>query len=148
MTHAPEYLATMCKLIPMIREVPKFSFWDFETLCDWFSYFWNRGTISFQIEGENAKGVCAIKLFSRLEQFLEPFVHEPKGDFCMVDVLVADGPEAIAFSFHELFKRWGPGRVMLWDRGARTEGGAPRMYLWKDYLKLTRRLTKGAVVYG
>jgi hypothetical protein len=34
---------------------------------------------------------------------------------------------------------------VLWDRGERTEGGPHRLYSWKQYLKLTKRLTSGLV---
>lgn len=90
-------------------------------------------------------GVCAIKLFDRLEDFLEPWVFEPTGKFCMVDLLVATSPVGISECFETLFDRWGPQETMLWDRQERTENGAPRMYTWSQYLKLTKRLTYGLV---
>jgi hypothetical protein len=146
MKHAPEYLETMEILVPLIREARRYSLWQFDMLCDWFAYFWNRGTIAFVIDARgNAQGVCAIKLFSRLEQFLEPFVHEPSGRFCMVELLVAKDPLAIAHTFFELTGRWGKPEIILWDRGERTEWGSPRMYRWSDYEKLTRRLTYGLI---
>lgn len=92
---------------------------------------------------DTPNGVCLIKLFRELPSFLEEFVHEPDGEFCMVILLTADTPNVIGQLFDELVERWGPGRIMLWDRGARTENGAPRMYTWEKYLKLTRRLTYG-----
>jgi hypothetical protein len=155
MKHAPQYLETMESLVPLIREARRYSCWQFDTLCDWFAYFWNRGTIAFVIDaGGNAQGVCAIKLFSRIEQFLEPFVHEPTSKFCMVDLLVAVSPIAIADCFEILFGRWGPQEIMIWERGDRTAqtDRAPRMYTWAQYLKLTNRLTYGIVkeepIYG
>jgi hypothetical protein len=146
--HAKEYLETMESLVPLIRKARRYSLWQFDILCDWFAYFWNRGTITFVIDARgNAQGVCAIKLFSRLEQFLEPFVHEPSGKFCMVDLLVAVSPPTIADCFEILFKRWGQQAIMIWDRGDRTDqpNRAPRMYTWGQYLKLTNRLTYGIV---
>jgi hypothetical protein len=155
MKHAKEYLETMEILMPLIREARRYSVWQFDMLCDWFAYFWNRGTIAFVIDAHgNAQGICAIKLFNRLEQFLEPFVHEPTGKFCLVDLLVAVSPLAIADCFEILFGRWGPQAIMIWDRGDRTDqpNRAPRMYTWLQYLKLTNTLTYGIVkeepIYG
>jgi hypothetical protein len=148
MKHAPEYLAVMEKLKPLFREHPRFSVMKYDLLCDWIAYFWNRGTISYLLDGEGARGVCLIKLFSRLGQFLEPFVHEPGGKFCMVELLVAKDPLAIAYTYFELVKRWGKPEIIMWDRGERTEGGTPRMYTWDQYEKLTRRLTYGLIEQG
>jgi hypothetical protein len=145
MKHASEYLEVMAKLEPLFNERPRFSVMDFGLLCDWVAYFWNRGTISYLLDGDKARGVCLIKLFSRLGQFLEPFVHEPGGRFCMVELLVAKDPLAIAHTYFELVKRWGKPEIMMWDRYERTEGGAPRMFTWNQYEKLTRRLTYGLI---
>jgi hypothetical protein len=116
----------------------------FEELCDYLAYFWNHGTMSFVLNhNDSPAGVCLIKLFRELPSFLEEFVHEPDGEFCMVILLAADTPNTIGQLFYELVERWGPGRTMMWDRGTRTEYGAPRMYTWDQYLKLTNRLTYG-----
>jgi hypothetical protein len=146
MKHAPEYLETMHKLLSTIRRSEKFAYWDKETIFDWMAYFWNKGTISYRIEGERGKGVCTVKFFSRLEQFLEPFVHEPLGSFVMIEMLVSDGKETSALLFDELCERWGGWRpVVLWDRGLRTENGkAPRMFRWKEFRKIARRMTNYA----
>ena len=142
MNHAPEYIETMRKLAPLIREHRYFSVWKFDMLCDWCAYHWNRGTISYVIDDwDRARGVCLIKLFSRLEQFLEPFVHEPCGRFCMVDLMAVTDPEAPQLMFDDLYKKWGKQEVVMWDRGDRTESGAPRMYTWDGYRKLLRRIT-------
>jgi hypothetical protein len=143
MNHAPEYIAIMKILAPLIRDVPKFSVWQFGTLCDWMAYFWNRGTLSFVIEEGEPLGFCTIKLFRELGQFLEPFVHDPCGRYAMVEALVARTPQAWARMFEELVGRWGRVEVVLWDRGMRTENGAPRMYRWNDYIKLVRRSVYG-----
>jgi len=144
MNHAPQYIETMRKLAPLIRDVPKFCVWQFDMLCDWFAFYWNRGTLSFYLDTEGAnQGVCAIKLFSRLEQFLEPFIHEPGGRFAMIELMSARSSEAMGFIYDELVKRWGRREVMIWDRGERTEGGAPRMYRWDSFEKLARRITNG-----
>lgn len=116
----------------------------FEKVCDHFAFYWNRGTFSFSIdESGEPHGVCLIKLFDRLEQFLEPFVHQPTGKFVMIDLLVADTPIVMANLCNELVHRWGPQEVVIWDRGERTEGGAPRMFMWNKFMKICRRLTYG-----
>jgi hypothetical protein len=154
MRHAPEFLAVMETLEPLLREGKKFCVMPYWLLCDWIAYFWNRGTISYVIGAEGiATGVCLVKLFNRLEQFLEPFVHEFPARICMVELLVAKDPLAIAHAYQELTERWGKPEVMMWDRGERTEGGSPRMFTWDQYEKLTRRLTYGLIdkektVYG
>ena len=142
MKHAPEYLETMRKLVPLLREHRRFSVWKFDMLCDWVAFFWNRGTISYVIDDcGQARGVCLVKLFRRLEQFLEPFVHEPCGKFCMVEFLGARDAFGIAGCFDSLFARWGPQETVIWDRGLRTESGAPRMYTWRQYMRIKMRLT-------
>ena len=146
MNHHPQYIATIAKLLPVLSSHAPFRKMNFSDLCDYLSFFWNRGTMSFCFnEDETPAGVCLIKLFAQLPSFLDEFVHEPDGDFCMVILLAADTPNTIGQLFYELVDRWGEGRMMLWDRGARTENGAPRMYTWENYLKLTRRLTYGLV---
>jgi hypothetical protein len=153
MNHAKEYLHIMDQLVPLLREGRRFCVMPRALLNDWIAYFWNRGTISYLLDGEGARGVCLVKLFRHLGQFLEPFVHEPGGKFCMVELLVAKDPLAIAYTYFELVKRWGKPEIIMWDRGERTEGGSPRMYTWDQYEKLTRRLTYGLIdkeetVYG
>ncbi len=148
MNHDPHYLETMEVLSPLFRKVGKFRQWQSEFLCDWIAYFWNRGTISFVIDEHGGHGVSTIKLFSRLEQFLEPFVHEPQGGFCMIEVMVADSPAVMGRLCSEMVQRWGPGRVILWDRSERTESGAPRMFRWHEFEKLANRITKKGIDYG
>lgn len=144
MTHAKEYLAIMDKLVDLIRDCPKYSVWKADALCDWFSYYWNRGTISWCLDGESATGVCAIKLFSRLGQFLEPFVHEPCGRYAFIEIMVLrEGGHAQKAMLDELYQRWGPQAVVMWDRGERTEGGAPRMFRWDQFQKLAERMIYG-----
>ena len=145
MKHSHEFLAVMSKLEPLLREEAKFCLMPYGLLCDWIAYFWNRGTLSYLINPGEARGVCLIKLFRHLGQFLEPFVHDPCGNFCMVETLVARDPLAIAHTYFELTGRWGKPKVILWDRGERTEGGSPRIYTWDQYEKLTRRLTFGLI---
>lgn len=148
MNHATEYLETMEKLAPLLRRHRYYRLWKFEMLCDWAAYYWNRGTISFVLDEEGkACGVCLIKLFRSLEQFLEPFVHEPCGRFCMVEVLVGTGPSVHRRLLDELVGRWGSQEIVIWDRAERTEGGAPRMYRWQDFERLNRIFAKHENVY-
>ena len=114
-------------------------------LRDYLAWFADKDLLAISASRGEIYGVCTIKLFDQLEDFLSPKAFNPTGKFCMVDLLVAVSPVAIAQCFETLFGRWGPQETMLWDRGERTEGGAPRMYTWQQYLKLTRRLTYGLV---
>lgn len=118
----------------------------FSKICDHFAFYWNRGTFSYSIDdfGE-PHGACLIKLFNRLGQFLDPYVHEPTGRFVMIELLVADNPIIMAQLCDDLVARWGPQEIVLWDRDERTEDGAPRMFTWNKFMKLARRLTYGAI---
>ena len=100
---------------------------------------------------EEPRAICLIKLFRRLEQFLDPYVHDPCGEFVMIDLMVAEDPLAMGMIFEELVKRWHSAYTVLWDRGERTEPGAPRMYSWRQFEKVARRLSYGVIgenVYG
>jgi hypothetical protein len=143
------------RMVPFIRE--NHARWALAPADDLYGYlgrFWGKDLLAVSCSDDQIYGVCTIKLFDRLEDWLKPFVFEPTGKFCMVDLLVAVSPLAIADCFEVLFKRWGPQEIMIWERGERTEQttGAPRMYTWKEYMKLTRRLTYGTVkeeqIYG
>jgi hypothetical protein len=114
-------------------------------LQEYLTWFADRELLAISASGEEIYGICTIKLFDKLEDFLSPEAFNPTGKFCQVDLLVAVSPVAIADCFETLFKRWGPQEIMLWERSERTENGAPRMFTWKEYLKLTRRLTYGLV---
>jgi hypothetical protein len=145
--HAKEYLVTMRQLEPLFRQCPAFASMQFDDLCDHVAFFWNCGTIAWVISDEGkASAVCMIKLFRKLHQFLFSYIHDPCGKFCMIDVLVAEEPNAWAWVCEELIRRWGPQEIMLWDRGERTENGAPRMYKWDQFLKLTHRATQGVFI--
>ena len=61
----------------------------------------------------------------------------------MIDLLVADTPNVAAQLCEELTERWGRQAVIMWDRDERTENGSPRIYRWKEFQKLVRRLTYG-----
>jgi hypothetical protein len=116
-----------------------------DRLLQYLAWFWDKELLAVSSANGEIYGVCAIKLFDQLSDFLEPWPFCPTGKFCLVDLLVATSPTAIANCFEILFARWGPQEIMLWDRGGRTEGGTPRMFTWEQYLKLTRRLTYGLV---
>jgi hypothetical protein len=61
----------------------------------------------------------------------------------MIDLLVADTPNVAAVLCEDLVSRWGRQQVIMWDRGERTESGAPRMMRWRSFQKVVRRLTYG-----
>jgi hypothetical protein len=134
------------RMVPFIKENhAKWKDTPDQKLYEYLAWFWGKDLLAVSFSEEEIYGVCTIKLFDQLEDFLSPKAFNPTGKFCLVDLLVAVSPVAIADCFETLFKRWGPQETMLWDRNERTEGGAPRMFTWKGYLKLTRRLTYGLV---
>ena len=142
--HAPEFVSLIYRLLPVLRQQKAFCVIPFSEVCDRIAFYWNRGTFSFVIDDDGTPhGACLIRLFNRVEQFLAPLVHEPGGRFCMIDLLVADSPHVAAQLCEELVQRWGRQHVIMWDRSERTENGAPRMYTWKQFQKLVRRLTYG-----
>ena len=131
------------RLVPFIRENhPKWRDGSSDGLYEYLAWFWARNLLAVSMSNEQIHGVCAIRFFNRLEDFLRPRAFEAGGKFCMVDLLVATSPLAIADCFESLFGRWGPQEIMLWERGERTENTSrpPRMYTWDQYLKLKRRL--------
>lgn len=133
-------------MVPFIKEYhPKWRDEPNQKLYEYLAWHTGKNTLAVDFQGEEIYGVCAIKLFDNLEDFMDPRAFNPTGKFCMVDLLVAVSPCAIAVCFEKLFATWGPQKIMLWDRGERTENGAPRMYTWDMYMKLTKRLTYGLV---
>jgi hypothetical protein len=142
--HHPNFLELVHKLKPVLRQHPPLAVMYFDDLADWISWYWNRGTMSWVInEDGEARGICLIRMFRRLEQFMEPIVHDPCGKFCMIELIVSSDPIVTGQLFSGLVDRWGPQETMLWDRGTRTENGAPRMYKWDQFIKLSRRLSYG-----
>ena len=134
------------RMVPFIKENhKKWQDTPDQKLYEYLAWFWGKDLLAVSFQGEEIYGVCTIKLFDQLEDFLSPKAFNPTGKFCQVDLLVAVSPVAIADCFEILFKRWGPQEIMLWDRDERTEKGAPKMFTWSQYLKLTRRLTYGLV---
>lgn len=146
MRHDPRFIATIAKLVSVLHTHPPFRKLSFERLCDYLAWYWNHGTFAYVMnENDTPAGVCLIKLFDDLPEFLEEFVHDPRGQYCMIVLLAADTPIAMGQLFDELVGRWGPGRLMMWERGERTENGAPRMFTWEKFERLARRLTYGLV---
>jgi hypothetical protein len=146
MRHDPKFVATIAKLLPVLHGHRPLQGMNFEQLCDYLAYFWNHGTMSCAFDDlDKPVGVCLIKLFAQLDGFLDEFIHQPEGEFCMIVLLVADTPNVMEQLCAELVSRWGTGWTMLWDRGTRTEAGAPRMFRWDQFEKITRRLTYGLI---
>jgi hypothetical protein len=113
------------------------------SLVDYLSMFFVRNTLALSLCGPKVHAVCCIKLFDRLEQWLDRWPHNPTGKFCMVDLMVAISPNAMADCFELLVNRWGPQEVVLWERMERTQEKVPRMYTWSQFEKLARRITYG-----
>jgi hypothetical protein len=149
MKTALEFVGFFClaeRIIPFIKENhQKWQDTPDQKLYEYLAWFWSKDLLAVSLYGEEINGVCTIKLFDQLEDFLSPKAFNPTGKFCLVDLLVATSPVAIANCFEALFARWGEQETMLWDRDIRTEKGSPRIYTWSQYLKLTRRLTYGLV---
>jgi hypothetical protein len=144
--HHPNFIQIISTLVPLLRQYPSLSVMQFDDLCDWMSWYWNRGTMAWWIsDSGEPRGVCLIKLFRRMEQFLDRDVHEPCAKFCFIELSIAADPIIMGLMFNELVERWGPQDIMMWDRPGRTENGAPRMYKWLDFCKLARRLSYGYV---
>lgn len=118
-----------------------------ETLAAYIEWFRARDLLATSFCGENLFAVCAVRFFARLEDWLEHQAFDPEGAFAMVELLVSASPLAQADCFEQLFDRWGKRPIVIWERGDRTEKsiGAPRMYRWKDFIKLTRRMTYGNI---
>ena len=144
--HHPNFIGVIDTLQPLLRHYPPLAVMSFDDLADWMSWYWNRGTMAWWIsDAGEPRGVCLIKLFRRLEQFMNRDVHEPCAKFCFIELMVASDPIIMGLLFNELTDRWGPQDVVLWDRGERTEKGAPRMYRWEQFVKLARRLSYGYI---
>jgi hypothetical protein len=137
------FYRTMRTLDPLLRRHRTLEKMAFDQLAEWVAYYWNRNTMSYAIgdHGE-PRAVCMIKLFRHLPQFLEPFVHDPCGRFCMIELLAADSPESMKMVHDKLVNRWGPQMIVMWDRGERTERGKPRMYRWDQFERLSELITK------
>jgi hypothetical protein len=132
------------QMVPFIKEHhPKWRNEPQQKLYEYLAWHAGKNTLSVDFQGGEIYGVCTIKLFDQLEDFLEPRAFNPTGKFVMVDLLVAVSPLAIAHCFDRLVSIWGPQEIVLFDRGERTEKGAPRIYRWEEFMKLTRRISYG-----
>lgn len=118
-----------------------------EKLCGYLQWHNERGLLAVSLMGDEVYGLCTVRFFSRLDDWLMPWAFDPLGAFCMVDLLVAVSPLAIAECFQQLVRRWNPRPIVLWERRERTDktDGPPRMYRWDQYLVLLRRLTYGTI---
>jgi hypothetical protein len=139
--HHPNFVEVIYTLRPLLREYQPLAVMQIDDLADWMSWYWNRGTMAYRIDNGRPQGVCLIRLFRRLDQFLDRDVHEPCGKFCFIELSIAEDGRIMGLMLEDLENRWGPQEIMLWDRGELTEKGAPRMYRWKDFKKLARRLS-------
>ena len=145
-SHHPNFLKIIQTLKSLLRTHPPLSVMRFDDLADWMSWYWNRGTMSWAIdESGEPRGVCLIRLFRHIEQFTDPIVHDPCGEFCMIELLVSSDPITTAVLCDSLVQRWGPQNIVMWERGTRTENGCPRMFRWDQFMELARRVSYGIV---
>jgi hypothetical protein len=132
----------MMKLIaPHLWEVESLSALEFNDLSAWFEFYFRRGTTVVLTDREltECHGIAVMKLFSRLEQWLDDFVHEPSGRFVEVLAACFPGPGSMQLCMEEFKKVWGPQEIVIWERGAKKTGLTPRMYRWDQYERLVRK---------
>jgi len=142
--HHPNFLKIVNTLKPLLRTHPPLAAMHTDDLADWMSWYWNRGTMSWVIsDAEEPQGVCLIRLFRKIEQFTEQNVHDPCGEFCMIELLVSSDPITTGQLCESLTDFWGPQKIVMWERGTRTENGCPRMFRWDQFRKLARRISYG-----
>jgi hypothetical protein len=134
------------RVIPFIREHYKAwaSATDLQILA-LLSWHWSRALVSISQDENQIRGLCIIRLLERLEDFLDPLAFSPQGDFIWIELLIVTDPLAQADVHNQLEARWGPRKIVLWDRGQRTQNGAPRIFTWKQFGKLKRRMTYGLI---
>jgi len=149
MSHSFEFVFLVDVLKPLLLQREFFRKVDENNqLYDLLAWYWNRELMSWSVdETQVAHGVCLIRLFRELPSFLS-YVHDPCGEFVFIELLSADTPNVMQELFEQLFIRHGEQKVVLWDRGERTENGTPRMYTWSQFMKLARRLTYGLIQKG
>jgi hypothetical protein len=128
-------------LEPLLRTHKPLGTMPFRDLQEYIAFYWNRQTMACVIDYDEAAAICLIKLFRRLDHFLDPFIHDPCGRYCMIELMIAKEPVHMGIVWRKLVSRWGPQQIVLWDRGARTENSkSPRMYTWRQFEKLSRRM--------
>ena len=128
-------------IAPKLWQIESVSTLTFDELSDWFAFYFSRGTTAVLIRDGDCKGIAVMKLFSRLEQFFEDYVHEPSGKF--VEVVAAYfGEKATMQACLNVFKeRWGAQEIVMWERGSKKTGLAPRIYRWEQYERLVRKFS-------
>jgi hypothetical protein len=139
-----EFYRLMAQLSPFIREM--YEPWENateQTLTDILTWYLDRGLMSFVISPSEVHGVCLIRLFNNLSDFMSPWVFQPSGKYCLIELIVSSDPITTTDLFFQLFERWGAQEIVLWDRGARTEKGAPKMYRWDQFEKIVQLMSKG-----
>ena len=144
--HHSHFIGVIATLKPLLRTYQPLAVMRFDDLCDWMSWYWNRGTMAYVIENDEPKGVCLIKLFRKLEQFMDNDAHEPCGRFAFIELSVAKDGRIMGQMLEALEQSWGPQNIVMWDRGARTENGTPRMFTWPQFKKLAWRLSHYGIV--
>lgn len=118
-----------------------------EKLEGYLQWHASRGLLAISMVGEEVFAVCTIRLFNQLEDWLNPWVFDPCGAFCMIDLMVAASPLAMAECFQVLTARWKARPIVLWERRERTDqtNGPPRMFRWDQFMTLARRITYGTI---
>ena len=145
-SHSLLFLDMALRFESLMRQGPAYRNWSQKKLFDNLAWYWNRGLVAFFLDSSGvAHGLCLIRLFRRIEQMFDYSVHDPCGEFLFIDLLVADEPNAMADCFEQFFARFGPQKIVIWDRGDRTEEGCPRMYRWDQFLRLAYKLTYGLI---
>lgn len=134
------------KLLPFIRE--HYKSWRCgtdEQIMALLCWHWVRGLVSISEDESGVQGLCIIRLISKLEDFLNPLAFDPQGQMIWIELLISTNPVAQADVHDQLERRWGPRAIVLWDRGNRTQYGAPRIFTWVQFGKLKRRMTFGLI---
>ena len=66
---------------------------------------------------DEPQGVCLIKLFKRLDQFMDRDAHDPCGKFAFIECSVALNGRIMAMLLEDLENRWGPQEIVMWRTG-------------------------------
>jgi hypothetical protein len=134
----------MKRAVPFIREnYEPYRAMPEKSVYDTLAWYWNRGLMDIAEDRLEFRGICLIRPIENLDDFLDPLAFHPIGRFIWVELLIATDPVTIASLFNTLVLKWGRRETVLWDRGDRTQRGAPRMYRWDSFEKLAKRLTFG-----
>jgi hypothetical protein len=106
----------------------------------------SKGLVSFsETQDGELRGLCIIRILEKLEHFLDPLAFHPGGGYIWIELLISLDPVAQADVHNQLLARWGARPIVLWDRGDRTQGKAPKMFTWAQFGKLKRRMTYGLI---